>query len=447
LALADGVVVAAGAEVGALAAAVVGAVVAAAGAVVGLETAVGAAVAAGAGAEVGGAVGATAVGVLHAASNAEAIGITRPIWRRSARRAICTSLSYSPAMRLVARIGGLVFVAVAVAAAVVAGWHPARVAVQALLLLPALFPSAPIDPLAQVTPAPIEDRATYDYSAGTIDTQTFSPADAGKHSAVILLLGAGDLPQSDLAVHFAQALARLGVVTAIPESSGMLSEHLTFDEVDAIRVSVQEVDKRPEVDPARVGLVGLSASGGLSIVAAAQPDLRDEVRFVNSFGSYDDAISLLVDVTSHSIVVDGATREWTPEQRTVEVISNALIDAGASDADRAELLAGTTRGRATQIVENFPSDVRARLEAVSPSSVLETLHAHLYLMHDVDDPFVPFTESRELVQQAPAGVVVRYTEFSIFEHVIPDRPVPWETFLPDLWRLFWHVHAVLLELL
>jgi hypothetical protein len=68
-------------------------------------------------------------------------------------------------------------------------------------------------------------------------------------------------------------------------------------------------------------------------------------------------------------------------------------------------------------------------------------------MHDLDDPFIPFTESRQLVRSAPPGLVTRYTEFSIFEHVIPDRPVPWQTFLPDLWRLFWHVHAVLLELL
>jgi hypothetical protein len=65
-------------------------------------------------------------------------------------------------------------------------------------------------------------------------------------------------------------------------------------------------------------------------------------------------------------------------------------------------------------------------------------------MHDVDDPFIPFTESRAL---AAASKVERYTEFSIFAHVIPDRPVPWQTFLPDLWRLYWHVHAVLLEVL
>ena len=29
---------------------------------------------------------------------------------------------------------------------------------------------------------------------------------------MVLLLGAGDLPRSDLAVHFAEALARLGIV-------------------------------------------------------------------------------------------------------------------------------------------------------------------------------------------------------------------------------------------
>jgi hypothetical protein len=264
---------------------------------------------------------------------------------------------------------------------------------------------------------------------------------------VILLLGAGDLPRSDVAIHFADALARLGVVTSFPEPSGMFAEHLTFDEIDAIRVSLRALDARPEVDPAHVGLVGLSASGGLSIVAAAQPDLRDEVRFVNSFGSYDDATRLLIDVASRSIEVDGSVRTWQPEQRTIDVVANALIDAGVSGADRAELIAGTSRDRAIEIVNGFSQRVRDRLALISPASVLSAVRAHLYLMHDVDDPFIPFTESRQLVASAPPGVVARYTEFSIFEHVIPERPVPWQTFLPDLWRLFWHVHAVLLELL
>ena len=386
-------------------------------------------------------VGATAAGVLHAANNAEAIGSARPTWRRSARRASCTSLSYSPPMRTV-----LLPMVVAVVATLTL-WHPARVAVQALLLLPALFPAAPVDPLSLFTAAPTQEHATYDYAAGTVDSQFILPATDAKHPATVLLLGAGDLPQEGLAVHFAQALARLGIVTEIPESSGMLSEHLTFEEVDGIRVAVHELAARSDVDQTRVGLIGLSASGGLGIVAATQPDLRDSVRFVNSFGSYDDALTLIVDVASQSMVVDGAQRNWTPEQRTIEVVGNALIDAGVPDQDRTELLGGATRERASDIVANFPTSARSRLEEVSPSSVLDQIKAHLYLMHDMDDPFIPFTESRQLVAAAPPDVVTRYTEFSIFEHVIPDRSVPWQTFLPDLWRLFWHVHAVLLELL
>ncbi|TMF06099.1 MAG: hypothetical protein E6I52_01180 [Chloroflexi bacterium] len=331
-------------------------------------------------------------------------------------------------------------------AALLGLWHPARVAVQALLLLPALFPLAPLGPLGLMA-MPAREARTDAYTAGTVDSVVFHPPFGGRHGAIVLLLGAGDLPRSDLAERFAEALARLGIVTMLTESSGMLAERLTFHEVDAIRVSLDALRAEPDLDPEHVGLVGLSASGGLAIVAAAQPDLRDQVRFVNSFGSYDDADSLVLDVGSRSLELNGQVLPWQPESCTLEVVGNSLDDAGVGASERGELLGGTTRQRAAEIVDGFDDEVRGRLERVSPSAYLTQLHAHLYLMHDRDDSFIPFTESRDLVQQSPSGVVVRYTEFSIFAHVIPDRPVPWQTFLPDLWRLFWHVHAVLLEVL
>jgi acetyl esterase/lipase len=339
------------------------------------------------------------------------------------------------------------FLAVPAIVGVLALWHPARVAIQALLLLPAFFPSAPIDPLALITAAPERQHLSYPYAAGNVEADLFLPRGAGRHSALIFMLGAADLPPSDLALHFADDLARSGLVTLVPESSGMVAQHLTADEVDAIRQSLDLLDARPDVDPGRVGIVGLSASGGISIVAAAQADLRDRLLFVNSFGSYDDATSLLVDVASRSVPDDDTIQPWQPVERTVGVVANALDDAGASEADRAELLGGTTRDRALAIARGFAPEVRERLARVSPSASLGQVHAHLYLMHDTDDPFIPIAESRALVASAPAGLVIRYTEFSIFAHVIPDRPVPWQTFLPDLWRLFWHVHAVLLEVL
>lgn len=338
---------------------------------------------------------------------------------------------------------------IAVIAVVLVAWRPARIALQALVLLPALFPGAPVDVVTPLTAAPSHEQRVYRYAGGDVTADLFVPAGgpSESHGALIMLLGAGDLPRSDVAQHLADELARLGVVVLIPESTGMREERLRFEEVDAIRKSVTILGDVPSVDPRRIGILGLSASGGLSIVAAGQPDLRDRLRFVNSFGSYADAPSLLVDVASRSILVDGRERDWQPEPRTLEVVALALVDAGYSADAQRELLAGTSRPRARELVEAAGANASTRLAQVSPTTYLGDVHARVYLMHDVDDTFVPFTESRELAARAPAGLVARYTEFSIFAHVIPDRSVPWQTFLPDVWRLFWHVQAILLELL
>jgi dienelactone hydrolase len=322
--------------------------------------------------------------------------------------------------------------------------RPARVAIQALLLLPAVFPSPPVDPLGSLTPSPGLTQATFAYSGGTINARIFHPGGGGQHGAVMLLLGVGELPREDLGVRFAEALARLGLVTMLPESSGLLAEHVNQAEVDGLSSCYQLLVGQPDVDPSRTAVIGLSAAAGLGIVAAAQPSLRDRLRLVTSLGGYYDARSLLLDVVSGSIDLDGQVVAWSPDERTVSVVRQALLDAG-SDPD--PLFAGLSRDEAQAQIAALPESVQQHLAEISPSAHLSEVRAHLYLLHDRDDTFIPFTESRALVRAAPPGLVQRYTEFAIFAHVIPDRPVPWQTFLPDVWALYWDVHAILLELL
>jgi hypothetical protein len=338
-----------------------------------------------------------------------------------------------------------VVLALALAVGLIAGfWRPARVAVQALLLLPAIFPSPPVDPLSLFTPPPAQAENDFAYAGGTINARIFHPSGGGRHGGVMLLLGVGELPREDLGVRFAEALARLGLVTMLPESTGLLAEHVNQAEVDGLSSCYQLLLAQPDVDASRTGVIGLSAAGGLGIVAAAEPVLRDRLRLVTSLGGYYDARSLLLDVASRSMEVDGQVVPWSPEDRTVSVVRQALLDAG-SDPD--PLFAGLSREEAQALIAALPEPVQQHLADISPSAHLSDLRAHLYLLHDRDDTFIPFTESRALAQAAPPGVVQRYTEFAIFAHVIPDRPVPWQTFLPDLWSLYWDVHAVLLELL
>jgi hypothetical protein len=183
---------------------------------------------------------------------------------------------------------------------------------------------------------------------------------------------------------------------------------------------------------------------------------------------------LLVDIASRSIDVGGQSQPWSPEPLTIEVFGTALAEtapdargqellhaafvahvdvpdeawSGASpetDAARRLLGGGLTRDEARAALSGLSPASQERLAAISPVTYRSGLRARLYVMHDTSDDFIPFTQSRELVADAPPGTMARFTEFSIFQHVIPDRPVTWQTFLPDLWALFWHVHAVLGE--
>ena len=135
-------------------------------------------------------------------------------------------------------------------------WHPARVAAQALVLLPALFPTAR-RPARPGHPSRSTSSRRSVFAAGTVEADIYPPSVDGPHRRVMLLLGAGDLPRSDVAVHFAEALARLGVVVWCPNRRGMLAEQLTFDEVDAIRASVNAAARRSRTSTRRA-----SASSG-----------------------------------------------------------------------------------------------------------------------------------------------------------------------------------------
>jgi dienelactone hydrolase len=303
----------------------------------------------------------------------------------------------------------------------------------------------------------------------------YHPGTGGRHGGVVLQLGARLVRRDPVLERFAEGLARSGVVVLVPESSNLLAGRVLGEERDAIRRAYELLLSQPDVDAARTGLVGFSVGGALCIVAAAQAELRDRVPFVYSFGGYYDASQLMVDVGSRSVEVEGHVVPWDPSALTLAVMAQQIVETLPDAHDQAlltrfylsheavedgewtelsptgqgvrELLAGTTRERARSLVRDLPASGRERLATISPSTYLPDLRTRLYLMHDTGDTFIPFTHTRELAANAPLGVLKRYSEFSIFQHVYPDRPVPWQTFLPDLWALYWFSHAVLLELL
>jgi acetyl esterase/lipase len=233
------------------------------------------------------------------------------------------------------------------------------------------------------------------------------------------------------------------------------------------------------VDATRIGLAGFSVGGALSTVAAADPRIRDDVRLVYSFGAYYDAFGVLRAITSGQIHPEGGTRAWTPHHWTVHVFAEQIVGALPDDAERAYLTAvlaaadAERNGEAPQwpeppsavsplgqmlvtlVAEGGPVDADALLAAlppaahatfaqVSPAAHVAGLRAPLFLMHDVGDTLIPYTEAHQLVAALAPTVPRDYAEFHMFEHVYPRAPHELLGFVPELIQLHRHLNAVFL---
>lgn len=83
------------------------------------------------------------------------------------------------------------------------------------------------------------------------------------------------------------AASGYAVVTVAPPD--LRRFRVTPENTDVIEDAARWIAAQPRMSPdGRVGLLGISFSGGLSVVAAGRPGLRDKVAFVMSFGGHGD---------------------------------------------------------------------------------------------------------------------------------------------------------------
>ena len=303
-------------------------------------------------------------------------------------------------------------------------WPPVRSAAYAAMLVPELMGMS-VRPLSAGTEEPTREAVTYGDPADRMDVYIPHGAGAGSNlPAVVLALGVHPQPiDSPEVVQIASAISRLGVVVGVPDSTALRNLQITSGEPAHLADAVIEISQRPEVNPERVGLAGFSAGASMALVAAADPRIADDLRFVSSFGGYADAERLLTDVATSTTETGGVVSQWQADSGIRADITTMLTSGGASASDLAavdRLMATTDRTVAAAAIASFSPALHDRLAAISPLNFAGSIKAPVFLLHGKPDTAIPVAHA-ELLAQALGDRVAKFTEFGQFGHGQPGQ--------------------------
>ena len=125
--------------------------------------------------------------------------------------------------------------------------------------------------------------------SGALRARAYEPAGPIARSALLVSgLHPSGIDEPRL-VGLARQLSASGIAVVTPDIPDLSRFAITPAITDAIEQSASWLASQPAFAPdGRIGLMGISFSGGLSIVAAGRPGLRGRVAYVLSFGGHAD---------------------------------------------------------------------------------------------------------------------------------------------------------------
>jgi pimeloyl-ACP methyl ester carboxylesterase len=370
----------------------------------------------------------------------------------------------------------LLFVGVVLALA-----RPAWIHLRAAAVL--LRVQAPQHPgaLANLSAHPVEEVLTeVPTPSGAIRARLYIPKDEDKDKdnarprapGMVLVHGLHHLGiEEPRLVAFARALSSSGIRVLTPEMRSLADYHVDRASVDLIGYSARALSASVGQ---KVGVLGLSFSGGLSLLAAADPRFGPYIRFVVSVGAHDDLERVsqflitntierpdgsMVHMTAHEygalILIYSHVSDFFPPADVPaahEAIQLLLWEKVDESRKRADLLSPASRQKIELLyshhVEALAGEIRealvrhqAEMAPVSPHGNLGALQVPTLLLHGTADNVIPSSELLWLQRDVPSAVLKSALISPAIGHVELER----EPSRTDKWKLV-HFMAQILEL-
>jgi pimeloyl-ACP methyl ester carboxylesterase len=366
---------------------------------------------------------------------------------------------------LLAAAGLLVFL--------LAGWPFVRAHLQAVAILD-LVSGKPV-PLAvgAFVADPITTRdITLHVESGDVRARLYLPENKPHAPALVVLHGVHHLGIDEPRLKsFAAAMASCGIQVLTPELPAIKDYHVGASSIQTIGESADWFAKRTG---GPVGVMGLSFSGGLALIAASDPLYHPDFKFVFAVGS-QDSMGRVVQYyrTGEDELPDGKeellpAHEYGPlvieyeyvqdfvPQADIPVIRAVLrahlYEDKAAEADAEAKLNNAQKAEAKELMDGYSPKTRAMIasvsakhtadmDALSPGSRLGKLTTPVYLLHGQADNIIPSAETLWMASQLPRETLQAMLVSPVISHIDMDGKNPgWM----DEWQLV-HFFAIVMH--
>jgi len=272
-------------------------------------------------------------------------------------------------------------------------------------------------------------------------------------------------------VSFASAMASCGVRVLTPELPRIKDYHVDRNSVQVIGESTRWFAGQAG---GPVGVLGLSFSGGLALVAAADPQYRPDFKFVFAVGSQDamDHVAAYY-LTGQEARPDGTTERLAPHEYGALVLEYEHLEDFVPKKDEAAIrpvlrehlyedksaeklaeakLNPQQKAEAAVLMDSNSTMTRAKLaaangkhveemEGLSPHGMLGTMTTPVYLLHGQADNIIPAAETLWMASELPRTALQEVLVSPVLSHLDLDgaRPGVW-----DQWKLV-HFFALVMN--
>ena len=262
-------------------------------------------------------------------------------------------------------------------------------------------------------------------------------------------------------VYLSRELAKSDITVLTPEITELSRFEITPLLTDRIEHAAVWLAKYSGFAPSgRIGLMGISFSGGLSIVAAGRPSLRNRLLYVFSLGGHDDLPRVLgffcegassPPMSPHdyglAIVLLNVADRLVPTEQVTLLRDAVRRFLWASSVERSDTLQAEREFAALRdLAATFPEPAATLLGYVNDRDVvhlgrcllpyLESYAeapalsparspgptAPVFLLHGMNDTVIPATESQYLADRLRARAPVRLLFTNLISHADANQP-------------------------